>query len=63
MPSNPLTDIIPAKARRYVYAVLWLTALVFGTWRATDGDVVTFVAALLAALGFGTAQSNTHPEV
>jgi hypothetical protein len=55
---NFLTDVLPPKARKYVYAVLALAAVVLGVWQASDGDWLLFAANLLGALGFGTAASN-----
>lgn len=62
MPSNPLTDVLPDRARRYLYAIGWLIALGLGIYQLTEGDWLAFVVALLTALGFGTAQSNV-PKV
>lgn len=59
--SNPLTDVLPATVRKYVYAALFLTAVVLGVWQATDGNVVETILGVLAALGFGTATANTKP--
>lgn len=56
---NILTDVLPAKVRKYVYAALALAALVLAAWQASDGDWLLFAANLLGALGFGTAASNT----
>ena len=56
---NLLTDVLPAKARKYVYAALALAAIVLGVWQASDGDWLLFAANLLGALGFSTAASNT----
>lgn len=56
---NPLNDVIPAKARKYVYAIVTLAALVFGAWQAAGGDVEVFVGALIAALTSGLALANT----
>lgn len=54
-----LTDVIPAKARKYVYAALFLVAIVYGAVKATGGDWFEAVGLVLGALGFGTAVSNT----
>ena len=56
---NPLTDVLPATARKYVYAVLALAALCLGAYQASGGDWLEFSVLLLGALGFGTAASNT----
>ena len=57
---NPLTDILPAKARAYVYAALFVAALFLAAYKAADGDWVTFAGALLTSLIGGTAASNIH---
>lgn len=60
---NPLIDVLPAKARKYVYALLALAAIALGAYKASQGDWLEFSGLLLGSLGFGTAASNTHPEV
>lgn len=62
MATNPLTDVLPPKARRYFYAVLFVAALGFAAYKASDGDWLEFAAALVVALGGGTAASNTPVE-
>lgn len=62
MASNPLTDVLPAQARKYVYAVAFLIATGFAVYQATEGNWVEFFAALSAALVPGTAYSNTDTE-
>jgi len=57
--TNPLFDVIPAKARKYVYAVLALAAIVFAAYQVSDGDWVQLVGALIVALTGATAASNT----
>lgn len=60
---NPLTDLIPAAARKYVYGVVALAALVFSIYQASEGDWGVFVGSLLAALVNALALSNTFsPE-
>lgn len=60
--SNPLQDIIPARHRRRVYALLALAAIAFGAYQASEGDWTLFVASVLTALTSGTAASNTSGE-
>jgi len=57
--TNPLIDVIPAAARRYVYAAVALAALLFGAYQASDGDWAEFVGAVIATLVSATAASNT----
>ena len=60
---NVLTDVIPARYRRYVYAVVTLAALIWGAWEASQGDWQVFVGTLIGALVTATAASNTpSPE-
>jgi len=64
--NNPLADLIPARYRRYVYAVAALAALVYGVYQASGGDWKEFVAALFATLIPLLAASNTpasRPEI
>ena len=56
---NPLTDVIPAKARKYVYALISLAALVWGVYEVSDGDWKKLVGGLIVALTTATAASNT----
>lgn len=63
MISNPLHDIVPAKYRRKVYALLALAALIFAAYQASEGDWATFTGSLLTTLVSLTAASNTpSPE-
>lgn len=58
---NILTDIIPAGARRYVYALVSLVALVLGALQVAGIDVTTALAVftfITAATGL-TAYANT----
>lgn len=57
-----LTDVIPPKARKYVYAVIALAALVWGCYEASGGDWRLFVGGLIVALTHATAASNTPQE-
>lgn len=57
--TNPLFEVLPAKARKYAYALLSLAALGFSIYQASQGDWKLFVGSLLAALVGGTAASNT----
>lgn len=60
--SNPLTDVLPAKVRRYVYAVVSLAAAIFTVYQATEGDWKEFTAGALAVLVGATATSNTDTQ-
>lgn len=58
-----LEDLIPAKYRKYVvYILIPLAVVVYGVWRATNGDWEAFWPALFPALiGWLVAAPNTHP--
>lgn len=56
---NPLTDLIPAKARKYVYAAVAVAALGYGAWEAAHGDWKQFAMSLAGSLLAGLAHANT----
>jgi hypothetical protein len=56
---NPLYNALPATARKYLYAVLFVAALVFSLYQASQGDWLLFVGSLLTALTGLLASSNT----
>lgn len=62
MPTNPLTEVLPAKARKILYAVLFVASIGFAAWQASDGNWVAFSSALVTALFGATAASNTPVE-
>lgn len=59
MATNPLTELIPARHRKYVYLVAAAALLVYGLWEASAGDIRTFVVSVVSALVSGLAASNT----
>lgn len=59
--SNPLTEVIPAAYRRYVYLVAAAALFIYGLYEVSNGDVRTFVVSLVSALVSGLAASNTRP--
>jgi hypothetical protein len=58
---NPLYDVLPAKARKILYALLFLGALIFAVYQASDGDWVVFAGSLITSLLGLLAASNTAP--
>ena len=56
---NPLTDIIPARYRKYVYAGAFLGGLAWTAIQAADGDWRQAVALLAGSLVPLLAASNT----
>ena len=61
--TNPLTDVLPRKVRKYIYAVAFLALLIFSIWQAAAGDWEQFVGGLLATLVPLLAASNTEPPI
>ena len=57
-----LTDVLPPKVRKYVYAALAVAALALSAYKASDGDWLEFAGLLLGSLGFGTATANTKVD-
>lgn len=61
--TNPLTELIPAKARKYVYGIVFLAAIVFSIYQASEGSWEVFVGGVITALVNALALSNTvSPE-
>ncbi len=54
-----LTDVLPPKARKYVYAVGALTLVGIAGYEASQGDILKTIVFVLTTLGFGMAASNT----
>jgi hypothetical protein len=61
--SNPLTDLIPSRARKYVYGLAALAGLVFSLYQASEGDWETFAGSMFATLVPLLAASNTATNV
>jgi hypothetical protein len=55
---NPF-DVLPANARRFVYAALGLAAIALAAYKAANGDWIEFAGLLLGSLGFGQATAKT----
>lgn len=58
---NALIDLMPAGARKYVYALLSAAVAVFGIWQASQGDWIEFSVALVTTLVALMATANTSP--
>lgn len=56
--SNPLTDVLPPRFRRYFYALLFVLSALLAAYQASDGNWVQGIAWAVAALGGATAASN-----
>lgn len=65
MIGNPLVNVLTPKVRGIAYAVLFVAAIVFSVYKASDGDWVEFVGGVITALLGLTAASNvsTTPSV
>jgi hypothetical protein len=57
-----LTDLIPAKYRRYVYAIAALLAFAYGVWQAVDGDWRQFAISLIGSAVTALAHANTAAD-
>ena len=55
-----LVDVIPPKARRYVYGVLALVGLVYTTWQAAGGNWRAALASLVGSAVTALAHANTN---
>lgn len=58
-PLSLLADVIPAKARKYVYAVVATALFVYSLWEVSGGDVKSFLIALGSAAVTALAAANT----
>jgi len=61
---NPLVNVLNPTVRKWLYAILFVGALVFGLFQAADGDWLVFIGSLLTSLLGLVAASNasTTPE-
>lgn len=59
MTNNPLTELIPAQYRKYVYSVAAAAVFVYSIYLGTEGDWVAFAVALVSSLVPTLAASNT----
>jgi hypothetical protein len=55
-------QLLPAKARRWVYGVASLLLLAYGAWEVAHGDVVQAVVSLLTSVVSGMAHANVTPD-
>lgn len=59
---NPLTDVLPAAVRQWLYAFLFVAATCFSVWQASAGDWLEFTSGLVTALLGLMAASNTSGD-
>lgn len=61
-----LVNLIPAKYRKYLYALGGLASLAYTAYLAAEGDwrkaIASLVATALAALAHANTDTNTKPE-
>ena len=57
--SNPLTDLIPARYRKYLYAVAFVAGIVLAAYQANGGDWRATVGYLIGAVLAALAHGNT----
>lgn len=58
-----LVDLIPAKARKVLYAVLSAGVAVYGIWQATEGNWDEFTVSVITSLTGLMATANTDVQV
>ena len=58
--SNPLTNAIPARYRKAVYAVFFVVGLAVTAWQASDGNWRVALASLVSSLVPLLAHGNTN---
>lgn len=58
-PLSLLADVIPAHARKYVYALAATALFVYGLWEVSAGDLRSFLVSLGSALVAALAAANT----
>lgn len=61
MTTNPLVNVLTPKVRAVLYAILFVAALVFAIYQASDGDWLEFTGSLIASLLGLVAASNASP--
>jgi hypothetical protein len=62
--SNPLTDLIPARYRKYLYALAFVASFVYAIYEANGHDWKATAGAVVGAVLSALAHSNTPaPEV
>lgn len=55
-------EVIPAKARKYVYAAVALAMIVWGAWQAAEGDWKVAIGSLITTLVAGLAHGNVGAQ-
>lgn len=55
---NPLTDLVPAQYRKYIYLAASVASTVYGIWQATNHNWSAFAAGVVGALVTALAHGN-----
>jgi len=63
LPNNPLTDVLPSKARKYIYALAFLGLCSTPRGRVPRVDWAEAIGAFLTAFVPLMAASNARPPV
>lgn len=61
--NNPLTEVLPSKARKILYAVGFVALVIWTVVQGAEGDWSKVVGGVLAALLPLLAASNTPPPL
>lgn len=61
--TNPLTDVLPRKARKVIYALAFLALLIYSAWQGAEGDWEQAIGSFLTAFVPLLAASNTEPPI
>ncbi len=61
--NNPLTDVLPSKARKILYAVAFVALLIWTVIQGAEGDWSKVVGGVLTSLVPLLAASNTPPPL
>lgn len=59
MTQNPLTDLIPARYRKYLYALAFVASFVYAIYEANGHDWQRTIGALVGAVLAALAHGNT----
>lgn len=57
--TNPLTDVLPPRIRKGLYAILFVVALLLAAWQAAEGDWFKALGLAVTSLLGAMATSNT----
>lgn len=61
--TNPLTDVLPRKARKIIYAIAFVALLIWTAFQGAEGDWSKVIGGVLTSLVPLLAASNTPPPL